>query len=80
VVAQKNFAESKSLGPKTLATADSASVINLMAWYRKKNQHSQNALLDKSRVLNSKCPKRFAGRGDLEKDSSAFCAGDRKHT
>jgi hypothetical protein len=39
----------------------------------------QNALLDKSRVLNSKCPKHFDERGGLEKESSASCAGNGKH-
>jgi hypothetical protein len=37
-----------------------------MAWYRKK-MASQNALLNESRVLNSKCPKQFAGREVLKR-------------
>jgi hypothetical protein len=34
-----------------------------MAWYRRKIGFLENALLNKSRVLNSKCPKHLADKG-----------------
>jgi hypothetical protein len=45
---------------KTLACANSAHTTNWMAWYREKKWRLQNALLDKSNVLNSNYLKHFA--------------------
>jgi hypothetical protein len=44
----------KFLGPQKLACADSARTTDLMVWYRKIFGLLLNALLDVSRVLNSK--------------------------
>jgi hypothetical protein len=40
---------------------------------------SKNALVNKNRVLNSKCPEHFAGK-ESRKDTSAFYAENGKHT
>jgi hypothetical protein len=51
---------------KTLACADSA--LTAVGWFgTEKTGSHKNALLDKSRVLNSKCPKHSAKKADKNK-------------
>jgi hypothetical protein len=59
---KNNFVESKSLGPKLLLLLTLH--VRLVGWPgAEKNLALQNALLNESRVFNSKCPKHFAGVG-----------------
>jgi hypothetical protein len=57
---KKSLQRAKFPVSKTLACANSACTTDWMAWYREENWRLQNALLDKSNVLNSNCLKHFA--------------------
>jgi hypothetical protein len=65
MVARKLYKEQKSWS-LTLASTNFARTAGWIAWHRKKLA-SQNALLDGSRVLNSKCPEHFAWEGGKNK-------------